>query len=215
MPRSASSDVAFTASVKAVQERRGSRRAYHRMEENGGWRTTVTPELAAFLAERDSIYLATANARGQPYIQHRGGPKGFVRVLDEKTLGFVDYTGNRQYISTGNLAENDQAFLFLPDYAYRRRIKIWGRAKVVENDPELLARLMPDNYRARGEQVILFAIEAWDMNCPQHIPQLLDAAEVADAFAQLQRRIGELEAENAELRGRLAAPSNNREGEVE
>jgi len=185
------------------------------MEENGGWRTTVTPELAAFLAERDSIYLATANARGQPYIQHRGGPKGFVRVLDEKTLGFVDYTGNRQYISTGNLAENDQAFLFLPDYAYRRRIKIWGRAKVVENDPELLARLMPDNYRARGEQVILFAIEAWDMNCPQHIPQLLDAAEVADAFAQLQRRIGELEAENAELRGRLAAPSNNREGEVE
>ncbi len=214
MPRSASSDVAFTASVKAVQERRGSRQAYCRMEERGGWRTTVTPELAAFLAERDSIYLATANAKGQPYIQHRGGPKGFVRVLDEKTLGFVDYAGNRQYISTGNLAENDQAFLFLLDYAHRRRIKIWGRAKVVENDPELMARLMPRDYRARGEQVILFTVEAWDMNCPQHIPQLLDAAEVATAFEQLQTRIGELEAENAELRGRFAAASTGREGEV-
>ena len=214
MARSASSDVAFTASVKAVQQRRGSRQAYRRIEEKGGWRTTVTPELAAFLAERDSVYLATANAKGQPYIQHRGGPKGFVRILDEKTLGFVDYAGNRQYISTGNLAENDQAFLFLPDYAHRRRIKIWGRAKVVENDPELMARLMPSGYRARGEQVILFAIEAWDANCPQHIPQLLDAAEVAAAFEQLERRIGELEAENARLRGRFAAASTGREGEV-
>jgi uncharacterized protein len=215
MRPSASSDVAFTASVKAVQERRGSRHAYRRMEENGGWRTTVTPELAAFLAERDSIYLATANTRGQPYIQHRGGPKGFVRVLDEKTLGFVDYTGNRQYISTGNLAENDQAFLFLPDYAHRRRIKIWGRAKVVENDPELVARLMPSGYPARGEQVILFTIEAWDVNCPQHIPQLLGAGEVAAALEKLQTHIGELEAEIVQLRGRLAAASNGREGELE
>jgi predicted pyridoxine 5'-phosphate oxidase superfamily flavin-nucleotide-binding protein len=214
MPLSASSDVAFTASVKAVQERRGSRRAYRRMEEQGGWRTTVTPELAAFLAERDSIYLATANAKGQPYVQHRGGPKGFVRVLDEKTLGFVDYAGNRQYISTGNLAENEQAFLFLPDYARRQRIKIWGRAKVVENDPELIARLMPSDYRARGEAVILFTIEAWDANCPQHIPQLLDAAEVAAAFEKLQTHIGELEAEIAQLRSRIAAASNDREGEV-
>jgi uncharacterized protein len=127
-----SSDVGFTASVKAVQERRGSRKAYRRMEERGGWETRVTPELAAFLAERDSAYLATATSAGQPYIQHRGGPKGFIRVLDDKTLGFADFIGNRQYITTGNLAENDRAFLFLMDYAHRQRIKIWGKARVVE-----------------------------------------------------------------------------------
>jgi hypothetical protein len=213
-PPSASSDVAFTASVKAVQERRGSRQAYRQIAEKGGWCTTVTPELAAFLAERNSMYLATANAGGQPYIQHRGGPKGFLRVLDEKTLAFVDYAGNRQYISTGNLAENDQAFLFLTDYAHRRRVKIWGRAKVVENNPELMALLMPSGYRARGEQVILFAIEAWDVNCPQHIPQLIDAAEVAVAFEKLQTQIAELEGEIAQLRGRLADVTNGREGGV-
>ena len=141
-----SSDVAFTPAVKAVQERRGSRRAYRRLEEKGGWRTTVTPELAQFIAERDSVFLATANAAGQPYIQHRGGPKGFIRVLDEKTLGFTDYSGNRQYITLGNLAENDRAFLFLPDYAQRRRVKIWGRARVVDDDPGLIERLMPRDY---------------------------------------------------------------------
>jgi uncharacterized protein len=198
-----SSDIAFTPAVKAVQEGRGSRKIYQRMEEKGGWRTTVTPELAAFLAERDSVYFATANKAGQPYIQHRGGPKGFIRVLDEKTLGFVDYAGNRQYISTGNLVENDQAFLFLPDYTHRRRIKIWGRATIVENNPELMARLMPRDYQARGEQVILFKIDAWDVNCPQHIPQKLDAADVAAVFEQFQTRIGELEAEIARLRARL------------
>ncbi len=134
-----SSDVAFTPSVKAVQERKGSRNGYRKMEERGGWRTTVTPDLAAFLSERDSAYLATASRAGQPYVQHRGGPKGFIRVLDEKTLAFADYAGNRQYITAGNLAENDQAYLFLMDYARRRRIKIWGRAKVVE-DAETIAQ---------------------------------------------------------------------------
>jgi uncharacterized protein len=202
-----SSDVAFTPSVKAVQECRGSRKIYRRMEEKGGWRTTVTPDLAAFLVERDSVYFATANAAGRPYIQHRGGPKGFIRVLDEKTLGFVDYVGNRQYISTGNLAENDQAFLFVPDYTNRRRIKIWGRAKIVENDSELMARLMPSDYQARGEQVIVFKIEAWDVNCPQHIPQKLDAADVTALFEGFQSRIGELEAEVTRLRARLAEVS--------
>ena len=198
-----SSDVAFTASVKAIQERRGSRNAYRRMEERGGWETRVTPELAAFLAERDSAYLATATSAGQPYIQHRGGPKGFIRVLDDKTLGFADFIGNRQYITTGNLAENDRAFLFLIDYAHRQRVKIWGKARVVENDAELLAKLMPDGYEARPQQAIVFTIEAWDVNCPQHIPQKFDAADVTAAVAKLERRISEVEAENARLRESL------------
>jgi predicted pyridoxine 5'-phosphate oxidase superfamily flavin-nucleotide-binding protein len=199
-----SSDVAFTASVKAVQERKGSRTAYRRMEENGGWRTAISPDLLAFLAERDSAYLATANAAGQPYVQHRGGPKGFIRPLDKHTLAFADFAGNRQYITTGNLAENDQAYLFLMDYANRRRVKIWGRARVVDNDPELLARLMPEGYAARPEQTILFTVEAWDTNCPQHIPQKIDAADVAAALGRAQNRIAELEAENVRLRGQAA-----------
>jgi len=199
-----SSDVAFTASVKSIQEQRGSRKAYRRMEERGGWETCVTPELAAFLAERDSAYLATATSAGQPYIQHRGGPKGFIRVLDDKTLGFADFIGNRQYITTGNLAENHRAFLFLMDYARRQRVKIWGKARVVENDAELLAKLMPEGYDARPQQAILFTIEAWDVNCPQHIPQKFDAADVTAAVAKLERRISEVEAENARLRESLA-----------
>ncbi len=204
-----SSDVAFTAAVKAVQARRGSRKAYRRMEEErGGWQTQVTPELAAFLAERDSVYLATANRAGQPYVQHRGGPKGFIRVLDEKTLGFADFVGNRQYITTGNLAENDRALLFIMDYVERRRVKIWGRAHVVENDPELVARLMPEGYKAQPQQAIVFAIEAWDVNCPQHIPQKFDAADVAAAVEKLENRIGELEAENARLHELLAQTKN-------
>jgi uncharacterized protein len=204
-----SSDVAFTPAVKAVQERKGSRAAYRRVEERGGWRTKVTPDLAAFLAERDSAYVATANLAGQPYIQHRGGPKGFIRVLDDETLAFADFSGNRQYITTGNLAENDRAYLFLMDYARRRRVKIWGRAKVVEA-ADTIARLMPEGYAARPEQAIVFTVEAWDTNCPQHIPQKFDAADVAATVHKLQARITELEAENEELRrwiGSAAAAS--------
>jgi predicted pyridoxine 5'-phosphate oxidase superfamily flavin-nucleotide-binding protein len=201
------SDVAFTPAVKAVQERRGSRKAYRRMEEKGGWQTTITPDLAHFIAERDSAYFATASADGQPYVQHRGGPKGFIRVLDDKTLGFADYVGNQQYVSTGNLAENDRAFLFLMDYAHQRRIKIWGRAKIVENDRELLARLMPSGYDAHPLQAILFTVEAWDSNCPQHIPQKLDADEVEAAVAKLKHRIADLEAENAKLRASAGSPT--------
>jgi predicted pyridoxine 5'-phosphate oxidase superfamily flavin-nucleotide-binding protein len=204
-----SSDIAFTPAVKAVQERRGSRSTYRRLEEKGGWRTTVTSELAAFLAARDSAYLATANAAGQPYIQHRGGPKGFIRVLDEKTLGFIDYTGNRQYITTGNLAENDRAFIFLMDYLQQRRVKLWGRARVVEDDSELLARLMPERYDAHPLQAILFAIEAWDVNCPQHIPQKVDAADVKVAMDKLNHHIEQLEAENARLRAALDRPASS------
>ena len=197
-----SSDIAFTAAVKAVQERRGSRRAYRRLEEKGGWRTTVTPELAQFITQRDSVYFATANAAGQPYIQHRGGPKGFIRVLDEKTLGFTDYGGNRQYITTGNLAENDRAFLFLPDYAHRRRIKIWGRARVVDDDPALIERLMPRDYPATPEQAILFTIEAWDINCPQHIHQRYAHRQIKPLIDGLKARIAELEAALEAERGR-------------
>jgi uncharacterized protein len=194
-----SSDIAFTPSVKAVQERKGSRAAYRRVEERGGWRTKITPDLVAFLAERDSAYLATASEGGQPYIQHRGGPKGFIRVIDEETLAFADFSGNRQYITTGNLAENDRAYLFLMDYARRRRVKIWGRARVVE-DAETVAKLMPADYAARPEQAIVFTVEAWDTNCPQHIPQKFDASDVAATVQKLQARIAELELENEELR---------------
>jgi len=211
MTTTPSSDVAFTPAVKAVRARRGSRKSYHRMEERGGWQTKVTPDLAGFLAERDSAYLATANVAGQPYVQHRGGPKGFIRVLDEKTRAFADYVGNRQYISTGNLTENDRAFLFIMDYAHRRRVKIWGRARVVADDPQLLARLMPEGYNARPEQAILFTIEAWDVNCPQPIPQKFDAADVAKAVEKLEQRIDELEGENARLRASLGRTSTDTE----
>ena len=194
-----SSDIAFTPTVKALQAERGSRANYQRMEERGGFRTELTADLAQFLTSVDTAYLATANAAGQPYAQHRGGPKGFIRILGPTTLGFADYRGNRQYITTGNLAENDRAFLFLMDYAHRRRVKLWGRARV-SDDPQVIARLMPEGYQAKPEQAILFEVEAWDINCPQHIPQKVDASDVERVLGELQRRIAELEAENAALR---------------
>jgi hypothetical protein len=198
---SISSDVAFTPTVKAIQARRGSRAGYARMEANGGWRTTVDGDLAAFLAQADSFYIATANAAGQPYIQHRGGPTGFLRVLDARTLAFADFKGNRQYITTGNLADNAQAFIFVMDYANRRRIKIWGTARVVEADAALTARLFPAGYNAKPEQAIVFTITAWDSNCPQHIPHKLPAEAVAAALARSEARIRELETEVARLKG--------------
>ncbi len=195
-----SSDIAFSPSVKAVQERRGSRASYAKMEENGGFATEIDAALAAFIAEQRSFYLATASADAQPYIQHRGGPKGFLRVLDDKTLAFADFAGNRQYITAGNLAENPRAMIFLMDYARRRRVKIWGTARLVEDDPELIAKLFPGAYRARGEAAVLFTVEAWDVNCAQHIPQMVFAEDVAEAVSRLERRIGELEADNARLK---------------
>jgi predicted pyridoxine 5'-phosphate oxidase superfamily flavin-nucleotide-binding protein len=200
-----SSDVAFTPAVKAVQTRKGSREAYARVEQNGGWRTEIDENLAGFLAETSSFYLATASAAGQPYIQHRGGPKGFVRILDKNTIAFADYSGNRQYITRGNLAENPQAHIFVMDYTHRRRVKIWGEARVVEDDPALTQSLMPKGYKARPEQVILFRISAWDTNCPQHIPHKFDAADVAHAIALRDGRIAEIEAELAALKGKPAA----------
>ena len=198
------SDVAFTPTVKAIQSRKGSRASYARVEERGGWRSTITPDLAAFVEGQTSVFLATANGEGQPYIQHRGGPAGFLKVLDEHTIGFADFSGNRQFITQGNLEDNPRAFLFLIDYMLRQRIKIWGEARVVENDPELTARLMPANYKARPEQAILFTVSAWDANCPQHIPQRFEAADVAAALAERDKRIASLEEEIARLRS-LAA----------
>ena len=202
------SDIAFTPTVKAIQQRKGSRTSYERMEAGRGWSTAITPDLADFIAAQTSVFFGTASADGQPYIQHRGGPPGFLRVLDERTIAFADYRGNRQYISQGNLADNPQAFLFLIDYAHRQRIKIWGEARVVEDDPELVQSLMPEGYKARPEQALVLTVFAWDSNCPQHIPQRFEAADVAAALAERDRRIEELtnRLKDLEAAGRARSP---------
>ncbi|MBR2535691.1 MAG: pyridoxamine 5'-phosphate oxidase family protein [Hyphomicrobium sp.] len=194
------SDIAFTPSVKAQQEKRGSRKAYARMEEGDGWTDFVTTDLAAFIHSTRSFYLGTASAEGQPYIQHRGGPAGFLHVLDEKTLAFADVSGNRQYITAGNLSENPRAYIFIMDYARQVRVKLWGMAKVVEDDDELLARLRPTRGNIRAERIIVFTVKAWDRNCPQHIPVLFSQEDVQAAVAPLHQRIATLEAELAHLR---------------
>ncbi len=199
-----SSDVAFTPAVKAIQTRKGSREAYAQVERNGAWRTEIDEGLAGFLAETDSFFMATASAESQPYIQHRGGPKGFIRILDKNTIAFADYSGNRQYITQGNLSENAKAYIFIMDYAHRRRVKIWGEARVVEDDPALTQSLMPKGYKARPEQVILFTIAAWSTNCPQHIPQKFDAADVAAAMADANPRIEARDVRIAELEAEIA-----------
>jgi uncharacterized protein len=189
------SDVAFTPAVKAIQEEKGSRRGYARMERGDGWETTVTPELAEFLVDLDMFYLATATADGQPYVQHRGGPPGFLKVLDEHTLALADFGGNRQYLTVGNLSENPKAFLFLMDYANRRRVKVWGTARVVEDDPGLLARLADPAYPGKVERAIVFTVAAWDVNCPQHIHRRFSERQIAPVVEELRTRIAELEAE--------------------
>ncbi|HTA20513.1 MAG TPA: pyridoxamine 5'-phosphate oxidase family protein [Polyangia bacterium] len=196
MPRTGSpaSDVAFSDSVKAVQARLGSRKSYARLETGDGWETTISPELAAFIGEQASFFMATASAAGQPYIQHRGGPKGFLRVLDERTLAFADFRGNRQYVSMGNLAENPKVCVFLIDYAHRQRVKVWGEARVVEDDPALVAKLVVPGYASRPERAIVINVATWDANCPQHIPVRFEAADVEAALASRDARIAELEA---------------------
>ena len=201
MPGSApSSDIAFTPAVKRIQERKGSRRAYANQEAHGGWQTAITPDIKAFIEAQITVYLATVNADGQPYIQHRGGPPGFLHVLDEHTIAFADFKGNRQYITSGNLTENPKAHLFLMDYLNQQRVKVWGEAKVVEDDPELMARLMPPGYQAKGEQVIVFTVKAWDANCPQHIPQLAPVDEVREVIRQRDEEIKQLRTEVAKLK---------------
>ncbi|MCH7615253.1 MAG: pyridoxamine 5'-phosphate oxidase family protein [Nitrospinae bacterium] len=193
------SDIAFTPAVKSVQHRMGSRKGYARMEDGAGWKNRIDPDLESFIAERDSFYLSTATADGQPYIQHRGGPKGFLKVLDDHTLAFADFAGNRQYITAGNFAENDKAFIFLMDYANRQRIKIWGTAEVLENDPTLLNTLNDPNYKGQPERVIRFHVEAWDVNCPQHIKPRYHEEDVAQVVQKFKNRIAELETENEAL----------------
>jgi predicted pyridoxine 5'-phosphate oxidase superfamily flavin-nucleotide-binding protein len=202
------SDVAFTPAVKAIQEKKGSRAVYGRMEKGRGWRTTITPDLAAFLAELDMFYLGTATAAGQPYIQHRGGPPGFLKVLGERTLGFADFGGNQQYLTLGNLSENPKAFLFLMDYANQRRVKVWGTARVVEDDPALLDRLRDPEYPGEVERAILFTVDAWDINCPQHIQRRFSERQIAPVIEQLQARIAELESEVERLQ---PSPNNGTE----
>jgi len=196
------SDVAFTPAVKSVQSRKGSRSGYARMERGEGWQSTVTPDLAAYLAELDMFYLGTATADGQPYVQYRGGPPGFLKVLDDRTLGFADFGGNRQYVTLGNLSENPRAFLFLMDYAEGRRVKLWGTARAVEGDATLEERLRDPAYPGKVERAIVFAVEAWDVNCQQHIHPRFSRRQVAPVIEGLRARIAELEAEVERLHSR-------------
>ncbi|OYY64652.1 pyridoxamine 5'-phosphate oxidase family protein [Sphingomonas sp. 28-62-11] len=193
------SDIFFSPAVKAVQSARGSRENYARAAARGAFRTEINDDLISRLAEADSFYLATASADGQPYIQHRGGPPGFIRVLDKHRIAFADYRGNKQYISTGNLSENDRAQIFIMDYVNQRRVKIWGRAETTQ-DPQIIGQLMPEGYRAQGEQAIIFTVDVWDLNCPQHIPIKLPLADVAPIVTELRARVADLEAELARLR---------------
>lgn len=198
------SDILFSPTVKVWQEKKGSRTAYARMEEKGGFRDTVDDYLAEFIGERDSFYLGTVSADGQPYIQHRGGKKGFLKILDDKTLGFADFRGNKQYISSGNLEDNSKAYIFLMDYAAKRRIKIWGEARVVEDDPALMKKLMDEDYRAVPEQAMIFTITAWDINCPQHIPRKFGEAEIEEILEPFREQISKLEKELSELKSARA-----------
>ena len=191
-------EIVFTPAARHEQERRGSAKGYAR-KLTAGFPDRVTSDLAGFIGELDTAFLATVSAEGAPYIQHRGGPKGFIKVLDDRTLGFADFAGNKQYITVSNLAGNDRAYLFLLDFANRQRIKVWGRARVVENDPVLMERLVDPGYRARPERAILFAIEAWDINCSQHITERYTQSEISVAVGALRERIAELEGENARL----------------
>jgi predicted pyridoxine 5'-phosphate oxidase superfamily flavin-nucleotide-binding protein len=199
------SERVFTAAAQKAQAERGSAKTYERRIAEG-FPDTVTPELAQFIAEQDTAFFATATADGAPYIQHRGGPKGFIKVIDEKTLGFADYRGNRQYITLANLSENDRAYLFLLDPARRQRIKLWGRARVIEDDPALVERLFDAGYRAKPERAILFTIEAWDVNCSQHIVTRFTEADLEQAFADVRNKVAALQEENARLRALLAQP---------
>jgi predicted pyridoxine 5'-phosphate oxidase superfamily flavin-nucleotide-binding protein len=208
------SDVAFTPAVKSIQKAKGSRAAYARTEQGRGWQTTVTPDLAGFLGGLDMFYLGTANAEGQPYIQYRGGPPGFLKVLDDRTLAFADFGGNRQYITLGNLSENPKAFIFLMDYSNSQRVKLWGTAKVVEDDPALLERLRDPEYPGRVERAVVFTVEAWDVNCPQHIHKRFPQRQIAPLIEELRGRIAELEGQLAEARAKSTESRLGKEGVI-
>ncbi|CZT37135.1 pyridoxamine 5'-phosphate oxidase family protein [Rhizobium sp. 9140] len=197
------SDVAFSSAVKAAQTERHSRAIYARMEDNGSWPVDLSPDLVRFIESRKSAFLATASADGQPYIQHRGGPAGFLKVLDRRMVGFADYAGNRQYITIGNLSENPKAHLFLIDYNLRQRVKLWGRIRVVEGDQDLMTRLTPPDYRARVERAMLFTVDTWDVNCPQHIPHLVEPEPLQALIAERDLKIAALERDIEDLKRRV------------
>jgi uncharacterized protein len=187
-------ELTFTPNVKAEQAARGSRRAYQRFEQGEDHQNVLGPQESAFISMRDSFYMATVSETGWPYIQHRGGPAGFLKVLDEKTIGFADFGGNRQYISVGNLKSDDRVSLFLMDYANKARLKILGRARIVDaSDDETLKRLALPAYRAQVERGMLIGIEAFDWNCPQHIMQRFTPEQIEAATEPLRKRIEELE----------------------
>ncbi|MCA9417205.1 MAG: pyridoxamine 5'-phosphate oxidase family protein [Candidatus Omnitrophica bacterium] len=200
MPQPPNTDIAFTPTVKEIQERLGSREGYARKEERGGFEDTITEDLALFIAHQDSFYLGTANLEGQPYIQHRGGPHGFLRVIDRKTLAFADFAGNKQYISFGNLRDNPKAILFLVDYPNRKRVKIWGEAEVIEDDSNLLQSLLSEGYEAKPERVVKFHVKAWEANCPAHLTPRYTEQQVVEIVKSLKQRIWELEDENRRLK---------------
>jgi len=199
-------DIASTPSVRAAQEANGSGEYWAGFHGDRAFDRFTQAE-AAFIAGRDSLYLATVSESGWPYVQHRGGPPGFIHILDEKTLAIPDFRGNRQYISAGNLAANDRAALFLMDYPNRRRLKIYAHveARDLAADPELAAKLALPGYRAKVERGLIMHLVAFDWNCPQHITPRFSEAELAPALAPIRERLEALEAENQALRARLEA----------
>lgn len=192
-------DVMFSPAVKVEQTRLGSREAF----EDRDWQTEITDDLRQFLAAIDTFFLATASADGRPYIQHRGGPAGFLKPIGSHMLAFADFAGNRQYITLGHLKENDRAHIFVLHYATQQRLKLWGRARVIEDDAELMERLVDPSYKAKPQRAIAFRIEAWDINCRQHIVARYTEAEIAPAVNQLTQRIKEREEEVARLKNRV------------
>lgn len=194
-------DIAFSDSVKAIQSRKGSREMYQKMAEQADWPAALDAEVAEFIGSQTSAYLGTVSAEGQPYIQHRGGPRGFLHVLDKRTIAFADFKGNRQYISQGNLEDNPNAFMFLMDYSIPRRLKIWGEAKVIEGDDDLISKLMPENYKAKPEQVIIFNVNLWNFNCRQHLPARFDSEDAQKAIQQRDEKIAELQETIKALKG--------------
>lgn len=203
-------EVAFTPLVKAQQQEHGSRSQYQRVEQAGPPGDRLGPAERDFIGRRDGFYLATVSETGWPYIQFRGGHPGFLRILDDRTLGFADLRGNRQYITTGNLRHDTRVALFLMDYAHQARLKILGRASVLENTPEAaerIAELRQPEERSPAERAVLIHIEAFDWNCPQHITPRFTQAEIDQAIQPLHRRIVDLEAENARLRAGNPRPS--------
>ncbi|WNZ27253.1 pyridoxamine 5'-phosphate oxidase family protein [Leptolyngbya sp. NK1-12] len=203
-------EIAFTPEVKAAQEERGSRQTYEKYIANGPANNTITPEIARFIAQLDGFYLGTVGSNGYPYIQFRGGPAGFLKILDEKTLGFADFSGNVQYITVGNLSGNNKAFLFLMDYRHRKRIKIWGRAELIEGASELSEQLRVPGYAAQVERVILFHVEAISENCPQHIPIRYSETDLEAMMAPLRERITQLEQQIGEQNAALITLKNRK-----